>query len=136
MPSKIGLIADHHVAFWHIANFLSAHPHYRHLPFAKMRRVQRAVALRNYCCLSDGKAIQAVATWRGINIAVLLRTHPRYPANSTEPADGLFLTSLAASDRESLKILVRHLRKTLSDQDVYWDRHNGKLGHRPRKLRA
>jgi hypothetical protein len=136
MPNQIGRIADPHRAFWYIAGFLSAHPHYRHEPFAKMRHLQQAIALNDYCCLSDGKTIQAVATWRGINEAVLLRTFPRYPAESSEPIDGLFLTSLAALDQASLKSMIRHLRTTLASQNVYWNRHKGKLGHSPKKLRA
>jgi hypothetical protein len=126
-------MTDRHVAFWHIANLLAAHPRYRQVSFGNISRVQQAIALGNYCCLGDGKTIRAVATWRGINVAVLLRTHPRYPVDSVEPTDGMFLTSLAALDQESLKTMIRHLRMAHADKDVYWDRHNGKLGHRPRK---
>ncbi len=129
-PSKIGRIADPHVAFWHIASFLTAHPLYRNVPFANMRRVQQSIALGNYCCLGDGKAMQAVATWREINVAALLRTYPRYAADASAAMDGAFITSLAGVDRASLKIIIAHLRKVLGDKDVYWDRHNGKLGHR------
>jgi hypothetical protein len=133
-PSKIGRIADRHVAFWHIANFLAGHPRYGHVPFANIRRVQQSIASRNYCCLIDGKTIQAVTTWRGINVAALLETPPRYVANSSDPSDGIFLTSLAALDQASLKIMIRHLRKPFSGKDVYWNRHNGKLGRRLGKL--
>jgi hypothetical protein len=135
-PSKIGRIADRHVAFWLISDLLTAHPLYRKMPFANMRGVQQAIGLGEYCCLGDGMTVQAVATWRGINVAALLRTHPRYVADSSEPIDGIFLSSLAAIDRESLKIMIRHLRTTFSDKDVYWDRHKGKLGHRSKKLRT
>jgi hypothetical protein len=137
MPSKIGRLADRHVAFWHISSLLTAHPRYRNASFANMRRVQQSVALGNYCCLGDGKApLQAVATWHGINVAALLRTYPRYAADRSDPVDGIFITSLAAIDRDSLKIMIRHLRTLFVGQDVYWDRHKGKLGHRSKKLRA
>jgi hypothetical protein len=118
------------VAFWHIARFLTAHPLYRDVPFANMRRVQQSIALGNYCCLGDGKTMQAVVTWREINVAALLRTYPRYAADDSATMDGVFMTSLAGADRARLKIIIAHLRKVLGDKDVYWDRHNGKLGHR------
>ena len=95
-----------------------------------MRRVQQSIALGNYCCLGDGKTMQAVATWREINVAALLRTYPRYAADASATMDGVFMTSLAGADRASLKIIIAHLRQVLGDKDVYWDRHNGKLGHR------
>jgi hypothetical protein len=127
----LGVSPIRHVAFWHITSFL-AHPLYRNVPFANMRRVQQSIALGNYCCLGDGKAMQAVATWQGINVAALLRTYPRYAADADASAtmDGVFMTSFAGVDRASLKINIAHLRKVLGDKDVYWDRHNGKLGHR------
>jgi hypothetical protein len=136
MASKIGQIADPHAAYWHIAKFLSAHPRYRGEPFWKMRLLQQAISLGNYRCMSDGRTMQAVATWRGINAALLLRTYPRYPADSSEPIDGMFLSSLAAVDQETAKTMIRYLRTSFSDKDVFWDRHNGKLGHRPRKPRV
>ena len=66
----------------------------------------------------------------GINVAALLRTYPRYAADASATMDGVFMTSFAGVDWASLKINIAHLRKVLGDKDVYWDRHNGKLGHR------
>jgi hypothetical protein len=132
MPSKLGRIADPRVAFWHISRFFTTHPGYRNVPFARMRFIQQAIAVGNYYCLGDGKIIQAVATWRPINLSELLRVYPHVPSSS-ESTDKIFLTSLAAVNRTGLKIMIRHLRTSLSDKDVYWDRHNGKLGHRPGK---
>ena len=94
----MGVSPIRHVAFWHITSFL-AHPLYRNVPFANMRRVQQSIALGNYCCLGDGKAMQAVATWQGINVAALLRTYPRYAADASATMDGVFMTSLTRVDR-------------------------------------
>lgn len=136
MAGKIGRMADRHVAFWHISSFLAAHPAYRGFSFSKMRMVQQAIALGNYCCLTDGKAIQAVATWRRINAEMLLRAYPNQVPKASAPIDGVFLSSLAAIDRASLKIMVRHLRTGFATKDVYWDRHQGKLGYRAGKPQA
>ena len=89
MEGKIGRIADPLTAFWLISKFLMGHPLYRKVPFAQMRHVQRSIELGNYCILGDGKTVQAVATWSGINVAALLRTYPRYVADNSEPIDGV-----------------------------------------------
>ena len=135
MASNIGRIADRHVAFWHITSFLAAHPIYRALRLESMRVLQQAITHGSYCCLTDGKTIQAVATWSSIDLAGLRQFYPHYVSHSTEPIDGIFLTSLAAINRASLKIMIRHVRMRFSGKDVYWDRHKGKkLGHKPAKL--
>jgi hypothetical protein len=134
MPSNIGRIADRHQALWHMTSFFTAHPSYRALPLASMRIVQQAIAHGNYCCLTDGKTLEAVATWRPIDLAELRQFYPHYVSQRAEPIDGIFLTSLAANNGASLKIMVRHVRTKFSDKDVYWDRHKGKLGHKPAKL--
>jgi hypothetical protein len=136
MSSKIGRIADSRVAFWHISSFFMAHPSYRKLPFAKMRVVQQAIAHGDYCCLGDGKTIRAVAMWRRIKLAEMLQVYPQHVPAGSEPKDVIFVSSLAAIDRASLKIMVRHIKTSFSDKDIYWDRHSGKLGHRPAKLFA
>jgi hypothetical protein len=134
MPSKIGRIPDRHEALWHMTSFFVAHPSYRALPLVRMRGVQQAIALGHYCCLTDGKTIEAVATWHPIDLAALRQFYPHYVFDSTQPIDGIFLTSLAAINRASLNIMIRHLRTKFSDKDVYWDRHKGeKLGHKPAK---
>jgi hypothetical protein len=133
MSGKIGRIPDRHVAFWHISSFLAAHPAYRELSFSKMRMVQQAIAHGDYCCLSDGKTIQAVATWCRINAEEILRAYPDHVPKTTVPIDGVFLSSLAAIDRASLKIMIRHLRTGFATKDIYWYRHQGKLGHRAGK---
>jgi hypothetical protein len=136
ISDKIGRFAEPNEAFWHISSFLTAHPRYRNVPFKNMRRVQQAIALGNYCCFLDGKTMRAVATWRSINVAQFLRDFPRYATKIPEPLDGIFVSSLAALDRESLRVMIRHLRTSFSDQDVFWDRHNGKLGRRSKELRT
>lgn len=133
--SKIGRIADRHLAFWGISQLLMGHPRYRNVPFANIRLIQQAIALGNYCCLTDGKAIQAAATWQAINVAALLQTYPKYKADKSAPADGIFLTSFASVDRDSFRVMISHLRASFLEQDVYWDRHKGKLGHKPKALR-
>lgn len=134
---RIGRFANAHVAFWHIARFLAAHPFYRNIPLANMRAIQQSIALGKYFCLSDGKTVQAVASWRDINVETFRRTYPtRYVALDSETLDGVFLTGIAGVDQASLKIMVSHIKKTFPDKDIYWDRHKGTLGHRSRRTSA
>ena len=74
--------------------------------------------------------------WRRMKPAELLQVYPHYVPDSPDPTDVIFISSLAAIDNASLKIMIRHLKTSFSGEDVYWDRHNGKLGHRPGKLVA
>lgn len=129
-PRQLGKIDDSKVAFWHIARFLSQQPSYRGTPFGNVLRLQQSIARGKYCCLGDGKAVQAVATWQDVNVERLLQTFPRYVAEASETTDGVFLTSLVATDRDSLKIMTSHLKRIFAGKDVYWHRHKGKLGHR------
>ena len=133
LTDGIGRFSDPAHAFWHVANLLCQSKAYSEVPSKRMLLLQASIIRGDYFCLMREKNVRAVVTWRNVVAERFLRTQPHYQGTDTDANDAVVLQSFAATDRLSAIKLWSHIEKTFAHKDLFWDRHKGKLGHRPRQ---
>ena len=133
LPDGIGRFADPARAFWHMASLISQNKPYSEGPLKRIRILQAAILRGDYFCLVRDNNVIAGVTWLNVVAERFQRTQPHYQSLDTDATDGIVLQSFAATDRLTAMKLRSHIEKTFAHKDIFWNRHKGKLGHRPKQ---